>query len=487
MALSASDSWLAGCSSGATAWSVIDYSFDAAPALKKTSTGGEMNLRNWRSRIVIALGVVAFGFSGIAQAQCGPTDVVFVVDNTGSMSDVIAQVQSQVNVIADKVVQVSGGDYQFGLVVAPSNDVNVLLDMSARNRDALATAVDQMSTIGSCGEPAAWDDGMDTVLNHLAAGRTVGGGNGTQIGTFAGQFRSSATKILIVISDARPNHQTGCDFTAGVDDTFVHNLAAVALGQGIHVAAVFVPTASAQAFGFVPTIQQIFADMAQTGDGIYLQTQPDASDLSVAIQSIVEACGVSGGLLVDPTDIVISNGETVDVAVTNYRPGRDFSNLIYGSNGLPEDSKVTFTRQKPVVLGTDLQTMHVTIGPETLAGTYVLNVSANRKDTSAVQRNYVLVNVDCVAPMILGTPGHQPLSQTIATGKTATLSVAPTGTSAFKYQWFQGHSGSTAFPIAGATSASYTTPALTGPGEYWVRVYSPCGSIDSQTAAITTQ
>lgn len=445
-----------------------------------------MSLRNWRARFVIALVVVVFGYTGIAHAQCGPTDVVFVVDNTGSMVDVIAQVQQQVNAIADTVVQVSGGNYQFGLVVAPSNNVNVLLDMSVGNRGALKTAVDQMTTQGSCGEPAAWDDGMDTVLNHLPAGRVTGGGNGVQVGNFNGQFREGATKIMIVISDARPNHKVGCDFTPGVDDAFVHNLAAQAFVQGIHVASVFVPTISAQDFGFIPTIQQIFSDIASTGDGIYLQTQPDASDLAVVIQDIVLACGVGGGLLVDPTDIIVSNGESATVAVTNYRPGKDLSNLVYSANGLPSDSKTTFSPLTPVVAGTDLQKMQVTIGPDTPAGTYVLNVTAGRKNGAGSQANYVLVNVDCVAPMILGTPGHQPLSQTVKSGSTATLSVAPTGTNAFKYQWFQGHSGSTVFPVKGATSASFTTPALTGPGEYWVRVYSPCGSIDSQTAAITT-
>ncbi len=88
-------------------------------------------------------------------AQCGPMDVVFVIDNTGSMVDVIGEVQNQVNVIADSVTQSSNGDYQFGLVVAPRNDVQVLLDLGPKNRDAFGTATKQMTSTSSCGEPAA--------------------------------------------------------------------------------------------------------------------------------------------------------------------------------------------------------------------------------------------------------------------------------------------------------------------------------------------
>lgn len=442
-----------------------------------------MCLRTWQ-RSVLALAILILGTAGSAQAQCGPTDVVFVIDNTGSMTEVIAQVQQQVSAIADTVTSASGNDYQFGLIVAPKNDVNVLVDLAANNRAAFNTAVATMSTAGSCGEPAAWDDGMDTALNHLAAARTTGGGNGKQTGTFAGQFRPNATKIMIVISDARPNHQAGCDFTAGVDDVFVHNLALTALAQGVHIAAVFVPTSSAELFGQIPLIQQIFADMAGTTDGIYLQTRSDASDLATVIQDIIVSCGVGGGLLVEPTEIVVSNGESVDVSVTNYRPGKNLADVLYSANGLPADSTVKFDRQTPIVKGTDQQRLRVTIGPDTPAGTYILNVNSTRRNTAGRQSNYVLVNVDCTSPMILGSPGHQPVSQTVASGAQATLNVVPTGTNAFRYQWFQGHSGSTAFPIANATSSSYKTPPVTTDSEYWVRVYSPCGSIDSLTASV---
>ena len=76
-------------------------------------------------------------------------------------------------------------------------------------------------------------------------------------------------------------------------------------------------------------------------------------------------------------------------------------------------------------------------------------------------------------------------SQTVTFGQKATLRVVPNGTIPYKYQWYQGHSGSTAFPIAGATSSSLLTPAITTPTEFWVRVTNACGSRDSATATVS--
>jgi len=437
----------------------------------------------------LAVGVFLLALIGgpAVYAQCGPMDVVFVIDNTGSMTDVIGEVQNQVNVIADSVTQSSNGDYQFALVTAPRNDVVVLLDLAKTNRDAFGAAVAKMATDSSCGEPAAWDDGIDTVLHGLAAGRKTGGGNGVQVGNFTtSALRAGATKIIIVISDARPNHTVGCDFTPGTDDQFVLSLASEAAANDIRLATVFVPTPSAQDFGFIPTIQGLMQGMADGSGGIFLQTQPDASDLATVIEDIIVNCGAAGGLVVNPTNVQLGNRENGNVTVTNYRPGRNPSALVYSADGLPSDSTVTFTRVNPPdVPGTDQQTMKIAIGPDTVAGSYILNVHATNPANSRVQSNYVFVGVDCRPPMILSAPGNQPASATAdSTGK-ASLKVVPFGSADFKYQWYQGPSGSTYFPIAGATSPTVTTPAVTVPTDFWVRVTNACGSIDSATATVS--
>lgn len=79
----------------------------------------------------------------------------------------------------------------------------------------------------------------------------------------------------------------------------------------------------------------------------------------------------------------------------------------------------------------------------------------------------------------------QPQDTTVFAGGTATLSVAATGTGPLSYQWYAGTSGDTGNPIAGATSASYTTPPLAATISFWVRVSGPGGHADSDTATVT--
>jgi hypothetical protein len=77
----------------------------------------------------------------------------------------------------------------------------------------------------------------------------------------------------------------------------------------------------------------------------------------------------------------------------------------------------------------------------------------------------------------------QPQSVTIISGQSTTLSVAATG-SPLTYQWYAGDSGVTTSPISGATSSSYTTPALTTLSKYWARV-TGCSVANSATATVT--
>ena len=90
------------------------------------------------------------------------------------------------------------------------------------------------------------------------------------------------------------------------------------------------------------------------------------------------------------------------------------------------------------------------------------------------------IAVICMAPTISG----QPQSQSIARGGTASLSVTASGSVPFTYQWYQGTSPA-GTAISGATFAFYTTPSLTAPTSYWVKVTNTCGTANSDTATIT--
>jgi alpha-tubulin suppressor-like RCC1 family protein len=76
----------------------------------------------------------------------------------------------------------------------------------------------------------------------------------------------------------------------------------------------------------------------------------------------------------------------------------------------------------------------------------------------------------------------QPASASTTLGSTQVLSVGAQLASA--YQWYQGASGVISNPISGATEALFTTPALTAPTSYWVRISNRYGSVDSIPATV---
>lgn len=436
-------------------------------------------LRRRALRVVAAL-LFGVGLAGPLHAQqCGPMDVVFVIDNSGSMTFVIAEVQNQVGKIADAVAAASDGDYQFGLVAMPANDVAVFLDMAPKNRNDLDTAVKRMTTVSSCGAGIAYDEAFDTILNQLGP-RT--GSAGSQTGSFKASFRTDAAKLIILITDTGPQ---GFDCDPGTHFAKAHDMAALAATKNVRITGIFVPDGG----GTDPALDiPIMQDVVSTSGGLFKETQPDASDAADVIIDIINACGGAGSantnLILDPNEIPLANGEVGNINVTLYLPATGTQATTYTATGLPEDSTVQFLPRTPDVALTEARTMRITIGPDTLAGTYVLSVKASRDDMPD-QFNYVLVSVDCQPPFILGVNDLGTQTQSIASGQKANLKVVPNGNGPFHYQWFQGHSGSTAFPIAGATSSTLQTPAITAATDFWVRVTNACGSRDSATATVS--
>ena len=69
-----------------------------------------------------------------------------------------------------------------------------------------------------------------------------------------------------------------------------------------------------------------------------------------------------------------------------------------------------------------------------------------------------------------------------------TVSLAVTAAGSYvQYQWYQGNSGDTTHPVSGATSAQFTTPALTKSTNYWAQVSdSHIGSAYNKNGATQT-
>lgn len=82
--------------------------------------------------------------------------------------------------------------------------------------------------------------------------------------------------------------------------------------------------------------------------------------------------------------------------------------------------------------------------------------------------------------------GAQPMSQTIASGQPATLSVLSTGTPPIHYQWYQGASGDMSTPV-GTDSSTFISQALTSSTSFWVKVLNAKGEFNSAAATITIE
>jgi hypothetical protein len=77
----------------------------------------------------------------------------------------------------------------------------------------------------------------------------------------------------------------------------------------------------------------------------------------------------------------------------------------------------------------------------------------------------------------------QPPNQSVTSGTPAIVSIIASGSS-LSYQWYQGSFLDFTHPIGG-NAPSVLTSAITAPTPFWVRITSPCGSIDSAVATVS--
>lgn len=131
----------------------------------------------------------------------------------------------------------------------------------------------------------------------------------------------------------------------------------------------------------------------------------------------------------------------------------------------------------------DIDAVRATYGDGATAMDY-LQGDGRRTNTNVAWRK-AKMEVVCV-PASIST---QPAAFTDLTlGATVQLSVTAAGTAPLSYQWYDGLSGDTSNPIAGATTNKLNvTPQATGSFEVWVKVSNACGGgtvVNSNTATI---
>ena len=242
-------------------------------------------IKKLSTSVAIGTLTLAAGFSSSAFAQdapfCGAMDVVFVVDDSGSMGGAITNVKAGIASIAADVVAASGGDYQMGLV-SFKDDVQTDVDLAPGNAAAVQAGIDALTAVGGFNVQEASDAALDTVINGTSA--SSDGGPCNQAFNSVG-LRADAIKIAVLLTDNLP---AGCNDSFTVADQA--NAARVtndATAKGILISAIYNADAPA------PAISGIMTYYAATTGGVYVNTPTDGSGTGAAIEEIIAACGSS--------------------------------------------------------------------------------------------------------------------------------------------------------------------------------------------------
>jgi len=157
---------------------------------------------------------------------------------------------------------------------------------------------------------------------------------------------------------------------------------------------------------------------------------------------------------------------------------------VTGAPGNPGSWSISAGSLPPGITKTSSGSTCTMSGIPTTAGTFNFTLKAweNSGNSGGSITKAFSISVAAVIPVITTNPA----SSTINSGGTATLSAVASGTSP-TFQWYIGTAGSTTSPISGATSASYTTPALSATTTYWVRATNSAGSDNSTAATVTVR
>jgi DNA-binding beta-propeller fold protein YncE len=213
------------------------------------------------------------------------------------------------------------------------------------------------------------------------------------------------------------------------------------------------------AVAFIDPVNGIVTPVTVLVDGVPVDAAP--SDFGMAITSTGELYAAA------PTT---NEGTTLDHVYVFNTNNQSFTGTVMVGLG-----------PTGVAVGSDGQTVYVT------------NAEPGDGSVSVIQSGVIVSNPTvgtfpegvAAMPSIPPTITTQPTGQQIPYGGTATLTAQATGTAPLNYQWYQGQSGDTSNPVPGATSASFTTPALTTTTNYWVSVTNIVTNQPSTTSTVT--
>jgi hypothetical protein len=210
------------------------------------------------------------------------------------------------------------------------------------------------------------------------------------------------------------------------------------------------PNAVMNSSVFLTTLQQWDKDAADTVYG----SGPPCQPLSITSQ---------------PSDATVPAGTstTLQVLVSGNNPTYQWYDGVKPDTSLPVGTNNNFFTTPPI----------------NSVKKYWVRIT---NSCSSVDSNTVTITPQvsqCTAPHVTS----QPSGGTINSGQTFTMAVQASGTLPFTVQWYEGQSPDKSTPVSGATSTTFTTPALTQNKSYWVDILNACGEDKSQTATVTVK
>ena len=235
--------------------------------------------------------------------ECGQVDLVFAVDDTGSMSSAIDNIKANLPTIVGQAdLADEDGTARIGLILF--DDSVTVVDPLSTARATVLASIGGISAGGGAGLPEASNEAKNTAVNELAA-------RAGQTGDFAptaADAWNGTTNILVVITD---------DLPGGFDDTFddpadrdsleTYGEDAAAADPNILVSDILVNTTSPN---FDADLISMFQADADASGGILTVDNNAGNDTAQAIIDIIADCGedvVAGELLpIDTTALFVA-------------------------------------------------------------------------------------------------------------------------------------------------------------------------------------
>ena len=184
--------------------------------------------------------------------------------------------------------------------------------------------------------------------------------------------------------------------------------------------------------------------------------------------------------------VALGNAQSVEVPFSIFVPDGFNNDVTVSASGSSDGLDFSFDHTTFPAPGSGNGVLTISAGPDTFPIDRQVAITATFNDANGLpvsSTTTFTVSLFCDPPMILGL--DQPKNATVPGGSSANLSVTPTGSEPFTYQWYAGSTGQTNFPVSNATSQTFTTPAVTTETPFWVRISNACGSADSSTVVVT--